>query len=164
MTNIFLLFCDTIAWVLLRNHFHLLVYVRSAEQVETKKLFYTATEHPKKIDVHLQFGHFFNSHAKAINKKFKRSGSLFEKRFERKEVVHPAYLRQLILYIHYNPVRHGFCETIQEYPWSSYGSIISHQPTKLKRDFVLTLFNCREEFQLFHKEVPDMGLEGNVFD
>jgi len=157
-------FCDTIAWVLLRNYFHLLVYVRPAEQVETKKLFYTATEHPKKIDVHLQFGHFFNSYAKAINKKFKRSGSLFEKRFERKEVVHPAYLRQLILYIHYNPVKHGFGETIQEYPWSSYGSIISHQPTKLKRDFVLTLFNCREEFQLFHKGVPDMGLEGNVFD
>ena len=51
-------FCDIIAWVLLKNHFHILVYVKSFEEINIKKLEYTATETPKKIDVHLQFGHF----------------------------------------------------------------------------------------------------------
>ena len=74
-------FCDTIAWVLLKNHFHILIYVRPFEEINFEKLEYTATEVPKKIDVHFQFGHFFNSYANAINKRYNRTGSLFEKNF-----------------------------------------------------------------------------------
>lgn len=146
-------FCDVIAWVLLRNHFHLLIYVK--EEIEVEKLQYSATENPKKIEVHLQFGHFFNSYAKAINKRYRRTGSLFEKNFERILVDHPQYFKNLIHYIHYNPVQHGFTEFIWDYPWSSYGSVISHQPTKIKREFILQLFENREEFKLFHSEKQD---------
>lgn len=148
-------FCDTIAWVLLRNHFHLLVYVRPSEEILLEKLEYTATDKPKRVDVHLQFGHLFNSYAKAVNKRYKRTGSLFEKNFERKMVHDVAYFKQLILYIHYNPVKHRFCEHLWEYPWSSYGSIVSHQATLLNRDFVLELFKNRDEFKLFHLDRPD---------
>lgn len=146
-------FCDVIAWVLLRNHFHLLIYVK--EEIEVEKLQYSATENPKKIEVHLQFGHFFNSYAKAINKRYRRTGSLFEKNFERILVDHPQYFKNLIHYIHYNPVQHGFTEFVWDYPWSSYGSVISHQLTKIKREFILQLFENREEFKLFHSEKQD---------
>lgn len=146
-------FCDVIAWVLLKNHFHLLVYVK--DEIEVEKLDYTATEIPKKIEVHLQFGHFFNSYAKAINKRYNRTGSLFEKNFERILISHPQYFKNLIHYIHYNPVKHGFTENVWDYPWSSYGSIISHKPTKLKRDFVLELFNGQNEFKLFHRDIKN---------
>jgi REP element-mobilizing transposase RayT len=151
-------FCDTIAWVLLRNHFHLLVYVKSRGEIDLGKLEYTATEVPKRIDVHLQFGHFFNSYAKAINKRYNRTGSLFEKNFERKAVKDVSYFKQLILYIHHNPVKHHFCDDIADYPWSSYGSVISHCATKLNRDFVLELYNGLEEFKLYHQQTPDDGL------
>ncbi len=146
-------FCDIIAWVLLRNHFHLLVYVK--ETVAVDKLDYTATENPKQIEVHLQFGHFFNSYAKSINKRYHRTGSLFEKNFERVLVDNHKYFKNLIHYIHFNPVKHGFTEEVWNYPWSSYGSVISHHATKLKRDFVLELYNGAEEFKLFHKQAPD---------
>lgn len=148
-------FCDTIAWVLLKNHFHILVYVKPFEEIKIEKLEYTATEIPKKIDVHLQFGHFFNSYAKAINKRYNRTGSLFEKNFERKEVDSASYFKKLIHYIHFNPVKHHFTEKIWDYPWSSYGSIISHKPTKLNRKFVIELFKNQEAFKLYHIEQQD---------
>ena len=42
----------------------------------------------------------------------KRTGSLFEKKFERKIVNSDTYLQNLIHYIHYNPVKHRFTENI----------------------------------------------------
>lgn len=146
-------FCDIIAWVLLRNHFHLLIYIK--ETVALDQLDYTATESPKQIEVHLQFGHFFNSYAKSINKRYHRTGSLFEKNFERVLVDNHKYFKNLIHYIHFNPVKHGFTEEVWNYPWSSYGSVISHSPTKLNRDFVLALYHGAEEFKLYHKQAQD---------
>ena len=69
----------------------------------------------------------------AVNKKYNRTGSLFEKPFERKRVTSEKYLQNLMFYIHNNPVHHGFTKTIKEYPWSSYGSIISEKPIKIER-------------------------------
>jgi putative transposase len=159
-------FCDTIAWVLLRNHFHFLIYVKEANDINSEKLEYSTVEIPKKLDVHLQFGHLFNSYAKAINKRYNRTGSLFEKNFERKRVDNSKYLKNLIHYIHHNPVKHLFTEKIWDYPWSSYGSIISHKPTKLNRKFVLEIFENEEEFKLYHlqnheyfKEIKDLLIE-----
>lgn len=159
-------FCDTIAWVLLGNHFHFLIYVKSLEDVNLEKLEYSTVEKPKKIDVHLQFGHLFNSYAKAINKRYNRTGSLFEKNFERKKVDSVKYLKNLIHYIHNNPIHHRFAEEVWDYPWSSYGSLISHQKTKINRRFVLEIFNSVEEFKLYHlqdqeynDEIKDLMIE-----
>lgn len=148
-------FCETIAWVLLRNHFHFLIYVKDYEEVELKKLEYSTVEEPKRIDVHLQFGHFFNSYAKAINKRYKRTGSLFEKKFDRKLVNSQQYLQNLIHYIHYNPVKHHFTEQIWDYPWSSYESVLSNKSTKLNRNFVIDLFAGKDFFESDHQKVKD---------
>ena len=152
-------FCDTIAWVLLRNHFHFLIYVKDLEHINSEKLDYSTVDLPKKLDVHLQFGHLFNSYAKAINKRYNRTGSLFEKNFERKKINSKKYLKNLIHYIHENPVNHNFVEEIWDYPWSSYGSIISHQPTKINRKFVLEIFNDVNEFKLYHLQKQDYDQE-----
>lgn len=141
-------FCEILAWVLLKNHFHLLVFIKG--DIDTEKLIYTATQVPKKVDVHLQFGHFFNSYAKAINKRYERTGSLFEKNFERKLIDSEEHLRKAIHYIHHTPKKYGFTENVFDYPWSSYGSIISDKPTKLKRDLVLSLFGDVETFKAIH--------------
>ena len=41
---------------------------------------YSTVKSPKRIDLHLQFGHFLILMQKAINKRYKRTGSLFEKK------------------------------------------------------------------------------------
>ena len=51
----------------------------------------------------------FNAYAKAVNKAYGRTGSLFENPFGRKALTSDAYLIQLIAYIHRHPQKHGFC-------------------------------------------------------
>ncbi|MFE3867826.1 transposase [Flavobacterium sp. LS2P90] len=85
---------------------------------------YSTFENPKIIDPYRQFSHFFNAYAQAINKRHNRTGSLFERTFERKLVSSQTYFQQLIFYIHNNPVHHGFVENMSLYPWSSYETII----------------------------------------
>jgi len=51
-----------------------------------------------------------------------------------------SYLTTLIDYIHKNPVKHGFTDTFEDYPYSSYQSHISEKATKLDRKYVLEWF------------------------
>ncbi|MDI9309445.1 MAG: hypothetical protein QM535_04455 [Limnohabitans sp.] len=111
---------ETYAWCLLKNHFHILVYLKLPYEIEIDKLEYSTVEKANVIEPSRQFGYLFNAYTQAINKKFKRTGSLFEVPFERKKVISERYLKNLIYYIHNNPVQHGFTDKMSLYPWSSY--------------------------------------------
>jgi putative transposase len=152
---------ETFAWCLMKNHFHFLVYIRNEKEVLTDSLEYSTVDKPRVLDPSKQFGHLFNAYTQAVNKKYSRTGSLFEKPFERKRVTSEKYLKNLIYYIHNNPVHHGFTKTINEYPWSSYGSVISDKQTKLKREDVIDIFGSKENFMAYHDE--EQELEG-IFD
>lgn len=149
---------ETYAWCLLRNHFHLLVYIKMDSEIDVTKLEYSTIEKPKIISGSKQFSHFFNAYTQAINKRFNRTGSLFEKSFSRKLVTSDSYFQKLIYYIHNNPVHHGFCKNINDYPWSSYGSIVSEKPTKIKRKEVIEAFDDLENFIEYH------GQNQNIFE
>jgi putative transposase len=87
---------DTFAYCLLRNHFHVLIRIKSEEEIkQTLKVSKTfrVSDHPSK-----KFSDFFNAYAKAINKAYNRTGSLFQHPFGRVPVtnIHPTgylYLR-----------------------------------------------------------------------
>ena len=143
---------ETFAWCLLKNHFHILVRIKENEEITESDLSYSITEKPKTISPSRQFSHLFNSYTQAINKKYHRTGSLFEKNFERKLVTSEKYFQQLIFYIHNNPVHHGFVKQMSFYPWSSYETIVSEKPTLLMRNDVLDLFGDKENFIYFHKQ------------
>lgn len=123
---------ETYAWCLLKNHFHILVYVKTDDEINWEKLEYSTIEKPKAFNPSNQFGYLFNAYTQAINKKFNRTGSLFERPFERKLIASEKYLQNLIFYIHNNPILHGFTNNLNDYPWSSYDTILSNKPTKLK--------------------------------
>lgn len=156
---------ETFAWCLLKNHFHLLVRIKEKIEIEQNQLTYTTTEKPKIIDPSRQFSHLFNAYTQAINKRHNRTGSLFERTFERKLVTSEKYFQQLIFYIHNNPVHHGFVTQINSYPWSSYESIVSEKPTMLKRNAVLDIFGGKDSFLEYHKtecntnEIQDLIIE-----
>ena len=147
---------ETYAWCLMKNHFHFFVYIRNEKEVLIDSLEYSTVDKPRVIDPSKQFGHLFNAYTQAINKKHSRTGSLFEKPFERKRVTSEKYLQNLIYYIHHNPVHHGFTKTIQEYPWSSYGSIISDLPTKLSRVEVINIYGSKVNFIEHHQREQDL--------
>lgn len=137
---------DTYAYCLLKNHFHVLLKIKSGEELSEKydrdfsKLF-------------LSFANLFNSYAKSINKRFNRSGSLFEERFKRKTIITNNYLTQIIYYIHINPQKHNIAKDFRNYPFSSYISILSEGKTKLKREEVINFFGSKEDFIEFHNDM-----------
>ncbi len=141
---------DTFAWCLLKNHFHFLIYIKTDTEIDIGSLQYSTVKNPKKVSPSKQFSHFFNAYTQAINKRHNRTGSLFEKNFERKLVSSEGYFQKLIYYIHNNPVHHGFVDKMVDYPWSSYGSIVSIKPTKLQRKQVIEIFDTIENFKFYH--------------
>lgn len=153
---------DTLAWCLLKNHFHILVYIKLNHEINQDKLEFSTVEKPKVISASRQFSHLFNAYTQGINKKFNRTGSLFESRFERKKITSNAYLQKVIFYIHNNPVHHGFTKNINLYPWSSYETIISDKPTKLKREDVIEFYHNKENFIEYHNSEQNLQ-EINTF-
>jgi putative transposase len=149
---------DTYAWCLMPNHFHLLVRVKDEAAIGFLKPKRGQKTPPKKAVPENQFGHLFNAYAKAYNVQNNRHGSLFEHPFKRIEVTNPAYLKQLVYYIHSNPVKHGYAESMFDWPWSSYGSIISVKPTKLSKEPVLGWFDSQSNFIAYHHEKQDLEL------
>ncbi|GAB1451521.1 hypothetical protein MASR2M47_15770 [Draconibacterium sp.] len=106
---------------------------------------------------HKHFAHLFNAYSRHLQKRTGRTGNLFERPFKRKMVDSDEYLKTVVLYIHNNPVHHGFCSHPKEYPWTSYLSSISEKPTKLKRDELIQLFNGTEDFKQQHKQKIDIA-------
>ena len=154
---------DTFAWCLMGNHFHLLVRVKEVGEIiggEHLTGFQNLSgiegkekEEKYSLWVSKRFSNLFNAYAKALNKQRGRSGTLFERPFRRKLVDSENYFRQLVVYIHSNPLHHGFTDNYKDYPWSSYGTIVSTRSTKLQRDQVMDWFDGQVNFVDTHRQL-----------
>lgn len=150
-------YLDVYAYCLLPNHFHFLIKTKDKYELAADQLqFKTGTKLLGDFSSIISevFRRFFLCYAKSIKVQEGRTGSLFEKNFKRKEIKTDAHLFWLINYIHRNPETHGIVSTFINYPNSSYVSILSAAPTKLKRQEVLSLLGGREEFIRFHQTNP----------
>jgi len=137
---------DTYAYCLLKNHFHVLVRIKAvAEQDQSGK----------PLNPSQQFGHLFNAYSKAINKAYRRTGSLFEHPFERIEVTSEQYLLRLITYIHHNPQKHGLIADFRDWPYSSYHALCDTRPTRLCRADVLAWFGGLSQLAAAHRRSDD---------
>ncbi|MCX7840278.1 MAG: hypothetical protein N2559_12625 [Anaerolineae bacterium] len=151
---------ETYAYCLLRNHFHFLVRIRTEQELVTlnpkgragTKSFQNPAGLPNPSQ---QFGNLFDAYAKAINKAYNRTGSLFQHPFGRIRVTSDEYFVQLIRYIHFNPQKHGFVTDFREYPYSSYNTFLSNKPTKLARARVLAWFDGQAAFVAAHQTPLD---------
>lgn len=139
---------ETYAYCLLRNHFHVLLKTRAEEEITE-----TLTRKPLGSDyLSRQFSNFFNAYAKAINKAYGRTGSLFQHPFGRVPITTDRQFWNVIAYIHQNPQKHGFVKDFREWKWSSYGIILVEKPTKLRRDAVLDWFGGKESYLEMHQQ------------
>ncbi len=91
-----------VAWCLLPNHYHWLV----RQDGENR-----AGLFPQRI---------FNSYTKAYNKRFDHSGTIFEGPYKAKLVTDKRYLHQLMRYVHFNAVKHGFVNHPDAWRWSNW--------------------------------------------
>lgn len=133
---------DVYAYCLLKNHFHIVLRIK--DKIDIPEKF--------KEKIHLPFSNLFNSYSKSINKAYNRTGSLFQEHLHRNRIENEGYLKQLILYVHLNPVKHKFSKDFQSYKQSSYRSYLSDKPSSIDRGFVIGLFNDLENFIFCHDE------------
>jgi REP element-mobilizing transposase RayT len=140
---------DIYSYCLLKNHFHLVIKIKSKEELNNTKF---------EIDkLHQPFSNLFNAYTKAINKKYNREGSLFKVRFKRERINSEDYLKNVIIYVHLNPVKHNFIENYLDYKYSSINAVLSEKPTQLKRDEVIKLFHDKENLIFQHNEILRKG-------
>ena len=128
-----------LAFCLMDNHYHMAVQVIEEEKIVTQS-----------------FSNLFNAYAKAFNKMYNRTGSLFEKHFRRILVKDINYLRNLITYINTNPAYHGANKDYKTFKYSSYRStVLQHSNEDLvpiAKEEVINLFGDTENFEYLHEQ------------
>ncbi|MDX9952717.1 MAG: hypothetical protein RBT75_01400 [Anaerolineae bacterium] len=137
---------DTYAYCLLGNHFHLLIRVKTEQELADLSDDENLAEFDLAKPPSQYFSNLFNAYTKAINKMYRRTGALFERPFRRIEVGGREYFKRLVIYIHRNPEHHNFVDDFREWPYSSYDALRTTKPTKLQREIVLDWFDGSDIF------------------
>jgi len=110
------------AYCWMTNHVHLAIQVKETPL--------------SKIIQNLSF-----RYTRYVNKKYKRIGHLFQGRYKAILIDSDAYLKELVRYIHLNPVRANLVKLPDDYQWSGHGCYTG-QTIKpwLVRNWVLSMF------------------------
>ena len=166
---------DIYAYCLMPNHFHLMVNIRSVDElrkayVEKKRMLIMkatginpgsvgnerVSEEELMRFLSKSFSNLFNSYSQAFNKLYKRMGSLFMQNMKRIELIGEEPVCHVVRYIHANPVHHGFVKNISDWTFSSYNDFLGQPPTWLQCSAVLSVFGGNEKFLKFHEERSEL--------
>ncbi len=125
------------AFALIPNHFHLLL--RSG---------------PRGLSAFMR--RLLTGYATSFNKRYHRAGHLFQNRYGSIICEEDAYFKELIRYIHLNPLRAKVVKTLEEldsYLWNSHHYIIHKNIFAwYDPDFVLKWFGSRKSYRDFMRE------------
>ena len=110
-------------WCLMDNHYHILIETAEGNLSQGMR----------------QLNGVYTQRS---NRRHGRIGHVFQGRYKAIIVQKDAYLLELSRYVILNPVRAGMVKDLQEWPWSSYGSMIGESPTPtwLETDWLLACF------------------------
>ena len=136
-------------WVLMPNHFHLLI--RTSEKPLSDLM--------RKL---------LTGYALYFNKKYERSGYLYQNRYKSILCQEEEYLLKLIRYIHLNPLRAKLVKDMNEldaYKWCGHSVIIGEKESQWQSTGdILKLFGeCRSEAIMKYREFVNKGSdEGKI--
>lgn len=139
---------DVFAFVLMSNHFHLLLRTNLAN-----------------LSRAMQW--LGMTYARRLNNRLGRCGHLFQGRFKAMLVESDAYMVELSCYIHRNPLRAKVVKRLIEYRWSSYPVYAYGKkgPDWLKTNLILSYSGGRDGHKLYREKVQHYaGEEGRVWE
>lgn len=123
-----------LAWCLMSNHVHLLVY-----------------DPERKLSKAMQV--LLRAYAVRFNEKSGHVGHVFQERFISEPIESDSYLLEAVRYIHANPFNAGICPTDQ-YPWSSYREYAStEEPEFTDTGLILELLGGPVAFEAFINDI-----------
>lgn len=134
-------FVNVYAYCLLPDHFHFILYIKELD---------IRIDEGKRRIVSQAFSNFFNSYTKSVNIQERRSGNLFNRPFKRTLINNENYLKDLICYLHKNPMHHGVKTDYRNYMWSSYRDILDNKSDFIRSNEVLNLFSGPDNFKESH--------------
>lgn len=151
--------CDILAYCLMPNHFHLLIYIplnspglnlipNQNQQVLVRKL-----------------GTILSSYSQAINKQEGKSGSLFQQKTKSKILDSDNYSTTCFHYIHQNPLRANLVMKMEDWPYSSFQDYLEGESTICNIAIARELLQIPTGKDQFYKEsylVPDQELIKNI--
>lgn len=142
---------DILAYCLMPTHYHILGRVKDANKTSTDKtseVFKTSEVSSARVSNAMM--KLSVSFTKAVNKRFQRTGVLFQGQFHAKPVTTSAYLFSLCRYIHGNPVKDGLVADIAQWPYSNYLEWIGERNGALvDKAFVQDNFDTADEYRAF---------------
>lgn len=135
--------CNILAWVLMPNHFHLLIQATDTSCQNTNE-----NHRPKHQLFSKNLGRILNSYTQAINKQQNRRGRLFShetkaknlneqailqanKNLNNSTINSPDYATTCFLYIHQNPVMDGLVSKLEDWEFSSFSDYAGLRNGKL---------------------------------
>lgn len=156
-------FVTIICMCLMDNHFHYLIRIKTWEEMKESigqfrglakfitRMGLMQNRTIASMVVSEMLRRFFMAYAKAFNNMYNRSGSLFRKNFRRKEITSMQYLRNIILYIHSNPSKHGYRQDFRDYPWSTYNEWFEQNAVREEFGFdIYTIFGEKNNYIMLH--------------
>jgi len=137
-----------LAYCLMPTHFHFLVYIVSTDISKIQK----------------NIGIWLSSYTKAINKLYKRHGSLFQHHTKAVLISSDNYLLTAAAYIHQNPVVSGLVDKHEDWTYSSYQDYIEMRDGSLpKTEIIKNQFSSLQEFIEFsHQNICDDDLSAII--
>ena len=128
-----------LSYCLMPNHFHIFV----KQQSEFLKISDFLSD-------------LLNSYVKSINKKYKRSGSLFESKTKSKIITDEHYFIWIIKYILENPVKANLVKSVDEWVFSNAKDLLG------KRNGTLTDINEVKSFFQSEEQMIKLLIDKNI--
>jgi REP element-mobilizing transposase RayT len=135
---------DCFAWALLPNHAHFLLRTGA-------------------VPMPVLMSRLLTGYAGWFNKKYRRHGPVFQNRYKSILCQEDPYLKELVRYIHLNPLRAGLVgdmDGLDKHPWCGHGVLMNHtkQPWQ-NLDYVYRLFSSRRgEARNRYREFVEEGI------
>lgn len=133
---------DIFAYVLMDNHYHLLIRTQRANL--SKAMQWLGVTYTRRF-----------------NNKHSRIGHLFQGRFKSIIVQNDIYLLKLSCYIHRNPLRAGVTNRLAQYHWSSYPVYAYGKkgPQWLSTELILSQFDEKSRHRSYREKVQGYAKE-----
>jgi REP element-mobilizing transposase RayT len=159
------------AITLMPNHFHIVLKVRPL--LELKEVMSSYQKIKFSIDskqdaeynlsrfISYVFASFLNGYVQKYNLLVGRKGGLLRTNSKRKIIHDDNYFKQVIRYVHLNPIKHGFVQDAKEWAYSSFHFCLNNDDSVIPVKEIFKVYGGSKKFLKFHneKDIEDLDLD-----